>query len=96
MHDMTKDEIIREIEALRSIVAMAHDKLEEGQYIDMAVMQEKVDHTCQEVAELEPDEAQEVREPLNSFLEDLQAYASFVTNNAELEAATDGTTGDSN
>lgn len=93
---MTKDEIIREIEALRNIVAMAHDKLEEGQYIDMVVMQQKVDHTCQEVADLEPEEAQEVREPLNSFLEDLQAYASFVTSNVVPDTATDGTGGDSN
>ena len=40
---MTKDELIAEIEALRGIVAMGQDKLKESQYLDMELMQAKVD-----------------------------------------------------
>jgi len=75
---MTKDEILTTLESLREIVAMGKDKLEEGQYIDMEMMQAKIDETCQDIAELEPEEAGEVREPLNDLLEDLQAYSSYV------------------
>ena len=65
---MTKDEILEALEALRGVVEMGKDKLEEGQYIDMEMMQAKIDETCQEIAELEPEEAGEVREPLNDLL----------------------------
>ena len=75
---MTKDEILEALEALRGVVKMGKDKLEEGQYIDMEMMQAKIDETCQEIAELEPEEAGEVREPLNDLLEDLQAYSAYI------------------
>jgi len=77
---MTKDEIISEIERLRSIVAMGHDKLKEDQYLDMNLMQEKVDLACQEVAELVPEDAIEVREPLDALMEDLKSYAVYIEN----------------
>ena len=76
---MTKDEIISEIEALRSIVAMGKDKLKEGQYLDMNAIQAKVDGVCEAVAELSPEDASEVREPLNALLNDLKAYADYVS-----------------
>ncbi len=75
---MTKDEILEALEALRGVVEMGKDKLEEGQYIDMEMMQAKIDETCQEIAELEPEEAGEVREPLNDLLKDLQAYSAYI------------------
>ncbi len=75
---MTKDEILETLVALRGVVEMGKDKLEEGQYIDMEMMQAKIDETCQEIAELEPEEAGEVREPLNDLLKDLQAYSAYV------------------
>ena len=75
---MTKDEILEALEALRGVVAMGKDKLEEGQYIDMEMMQAKIDETCQEIAELEPEEAGEVREPLHDLLKDLQAYSAYI------------------
>lgn len=88
---MTKDEIISEIEALRSIVAMGKDKLKEDQYLDMDMMQAKVDNACEEVAELSPEDASEVRDPLNALLDDLKAYADYVSNEAqESDAETGG------
>ena len=75
---MTKDEILEALEALRRVVEMGKDKLEDGQYIDMEMMQAKIDETCQEIAELEPEEAREVREPLNDLLKDLQAYSAYI------------------
>ena len=75
---MTKDEILEALKALRGVVEMGKDKLEEGQYIDMEMMQAKIDETCQEIAELEPEEAGEVREPLNDLLKDLQAYSAYI------------------
>ena len=75
---MTKDEILETLVALRGVVEMGKDKLEEGQYIDMEMMQAKIDETCQEIAELEPEEAGEVREPLNDLLKDLQAYSAYI------------------
>ena len=75
---MTKDEILETVDALRSIVATGKDKLDEGQYIEMGLMQTKIDEICQEIAELTPEEAEEVREPLKDFLEDLQTYSSYI------------------
>jgi hypothetical protein len=75
---MTKDEILETVDALRSIVATGKDKLEEGQYIEMGLMQTKIDEICQEIAELTPEEAEEVRDPLKDFLEDLQTYSSYI------------------
>ena len=75
---MLKDEILEALKALRRVVEMGKDKLEEGQYIDMEIMQAKIDETCQEIAELEPEEAEEVREPLNDLLKDLQAYSAYI------------------
>ena len=83
---MIKDEIISEIEALRRIVAMGKDKLKEGQYLDMDMMQAKVDNACEEVAELSPEDAIEVRDPLNALLDDLKAYANDVTSDPAAEA----------
>ena len=83
---MTKDEIISEIKALRSIVALGKDKLKEGHYLDMDMMQAKVDNACEEVAELSPEDAIEVRDPLNALLDDLKAYAEYVTSNPAAEA----------
>ena len=75
---MTKEEILETVHALRSIVATGKDKLEEGQYIEMGIMQAKIDEICQEIAELTPEEAEEVRNPLKNFLEDLQTYSSYI------------------
>ena len=83
---MTKDDIISEIEALRSIVAMGKDKLKEGQYLDMDMMQAKVDNACEEVAELSPEDAIEVREPLNALLDDLKTYADSITSDSSEKA----------
>tara|TARA_B100000700_G_C14462841_1_gene586940 strand:+ start:133 stop:411 length:279 start_codon:yes stop_codon:yes gene_type:complete len=83
---MTKDEIISEIEALRSIVAMGKDKLKEGQYLDMDMMQAKVENACEEVAELSPEDATEVRDPLNALLDGLKAYADSVASVSGEEA----------
>ena len=83
---MIKDEIISEIEALRSIVAMGKDKLKEGQYLDMDMIQAKVDNACEEVAELSPEDAIEVRDPLNALLDDLKAYADYVASDSPEEA----------
>jgi len=83
---MTKDEIISEIGALRSIVAMGKDKLKEGQYLDMDMMQAKVDNACEEVAELSPEDAIEVREPLNALLDDLKTYADSITSDSAEKA----------
>ncbi|MBO89448.1 MAG: hypothetical protein CMP14_07995 [Rickettsiales bacterium] len=75
---MTKDEILETVEALRSIIATGKDKLADGQYLEMELMQTKIDEICQEIAELTPEEAEEVREPLKDFLEDLQTYSSHI------------------
>lgn len=80
---MTKDEILETLVALRGVVEMGKDKLEEGQYIDMEMMQAKIDETCQEIAELEPEEAGEVREPLNDLLKDLKAYSAYINEIAD-------------
>ena len=83
---MTKDEIISEIGALRSIVAMGEDKLKEGQYLDMDILQAKVDNACEEVAELSPEDAIEVRDSLNALLDDLKAYANCVASDSAEKA----------
>ena len=83
---MTKDEIISEIAALHSIVALGKDKLKEGQYLDMDMMQARVDNACEEVAELSPEDAIEVRDPLNALLDDLKAYADYVASDPAAEA----------
>tara|TARA_A100000164_G_scaffold332533_1_gene322511 strand:- start:169 stop:453 length:285 start_codon:yes stop_codon:yes gene_type:complete len=80
---MTKDELIAEIEALRGIVAMGQDKLKESQYLDMELMQAKVDAACQVVADFSPDDAVEIREPLSALLGDLQSYSNFVGEHQE-------------
>ena len=90
---MTKDELIAEITMLREIVAMGHDRLAENQYIDMALMQSKVDAACQEVADLPPDDAAEIRQSLNSLLEDLVKYSSSVSQIVADDEAAGGDTG---
>ncbi len=80
---MTKDELIAEIEALRGIVAMGREKLKENQYLDMEMMQAKVDEACQVVADFSPEDAGEIREPLSELLEDLQSYSNYVGEHQE-------------
>ena len=80
---MTKDELIAEIEALRGIVAMGQDKLKENQYLDMELLQAKVDEACQVVADFLPEDAGEIREPLSALLGDLQSYSNFVGEHQE-------------
>jgi hypothetical protein len=75
---MTKDKLIMEIKALREIISMGQSKLEEDQYLDMEMMQAKVDEACQVVAEFSPEDAGEVREPLSMLLEDLESYSSII------------------
>lgn len=91
---MTKDEILETVEALRSIIATGKDKLADGQYLEMELMQTKIDEICQEIAELTPEEAEEVREPLKDFLKDLQTYSSHIdgmanTRDSDTTVATD-------
>lgn len=76
---MNKDEIIGEIEALRAVIATGHDRMRENQFIDMELMQSKVEAVCQDVAELAPDDAGDVREALTALLEDLQKYSTSVS-----------------
>lgn len=76
---MTKDELIAEITMLREIIVMGHDRLTENQYIDMDVMQSKVEAACQEVAEMSPDDAADIRQALTELLEDLQNYSASVS-----------------
>ena len=90
---MTKDELIAEIEALRGIVAMGQDKLKENQYLDMELIQAKVDEACQVVADLSPEDAGEIREPLSVLLGDLQSYSNFV---GEQQEKLENTAADSN
>jgi len=75
---MTKDEIIAEIETLQGIVSMAYEKLQENQYLNMDMLQERLDKTCQNVADLSPEEAGDVRDPLTDLMEALQAYSSII------------------
>lgn len=91
---MTKDEIIEQIEALRGIIAMGEGKLAENQYLDMELMQSKVDETCQEVADLSPEDAGDVRAPLETLLEDLQAYSNFVSKHIDENPEIDGAESD--
>lgn len=84
---MNKDELIAEIEVLRQIVAMGHDRLTEEQYLDMELMQSKVDAACQELAELTPQEAAEVRQSLTDLLESLQKYSSSVQEHVSRDAS---------
>ena len=44
----------------------------------MDMIQSKVDSTCEQVAELSPEDASEVRDPLSGLLNDLKAYADYV------------------
>jgi len=76
---MNKDEIIGEIEALRAVIAMGHDRMRDNQFIDMELMQSKVEAACQEVAELAPDDAGDVREALTALLDDLQKYSTSLS-----------------
>ena len=57
---------------------MGQDKLNEDQYLDMDKVQSQVDITCEQVAELSPEDASEVREPLSQLLDDLKTYACLV------------------
>ena len=75
---MTKDELIAEIEALRRIMAMGQSKLMEDQYLDMEMIQVKVDEACQVVAEFSPEDAGEVREPLSTLINDLKSYSNTI------------------
>ena len=75
---MNKDDLIAEIEVLRQIVAMGKERLTQEQYLDMDLMQSKVDAACQEVAELTPEEAADVRQSLSDLLDDLQKYSASV------------------
>ena len=90
---MTKDELVAEIEALRGIVAMGQDKLKENQYLDMELIQAKVDEACQVVADLSSEDAGEIREPLSALLGDLQSYSNFV---GEQQEKLENTAEDSN
>ena len=76
---MTKDELIAEIEALRRIMAMGQSKLMEDQYLDMEMMQAKVDKACQVVADFSPEDAGEIREPLTALLDCLQSYSNIIS-----------------
>ena len=52
----------------------------------MDMMQAKVDNACEEVAELSPEDAIEVREPLNALLDDLKTYADSITSDSAEKA----------
>ena len=75
---MTKDELFADILALREIVAMGQDKLNNDQYLDMEMIQVKVDEACQVVAEFSPEDAGEVREPLSTLINDLKSYSNII------------------
>lgn len=87
---MTKDELIAEITTLRQIVAMGYDRLAENQYLDMDLMQSKVDAACQEVAEMSPDEAAEIRQVLMDLLANLQEYSSRVSEHVDRNQSASG------
>jgi hypothetical protein len=75
---MTKDELIAEIEALRGIMALGQDKLKENEYLNMEMMQKKVDEVCQVVADFSAEDAGEIRKPLSALLDDLESYSIII------------------
>ena len=75
---MTRDELLSQIKALREIVAMGQDKLRENLYLDMEMIQGKVDEACEAVVDFSAEDAAEVREPLSTLINDLKSYSNII------------------
>ena len=75
---MTRDELLSQIKALRGIVAMGQDKLRENLYLDMEMIQGKLDEACEAVVDFSAEDAAEVREPLSLLLDELKSYSSII------------------
>jgi hypothetical protein len=75
---MTRDELLSQIKALRGIVAMGQDKLRENLYLDMEMIQGKLDEACEAVVDFSAEDAAEVREPLSTLINDLKSYSNII------------------
>jgi DNA-binding transcriptional MerR regulator len=75
---MTRDELLSQIKALRGIVAMGQDKLRENLYLDMEMIQGKLDEACEAVVDFSAEDAAEVREPLSTLINDLKSYSNTI------------------
>jgi len=75
---MTRDELLSQIKALRGIVAMGQDKLKENLYLDMEMIQGKLDEACEAVVDFSAEDAAEVREPLSTLINDLKSYSNII------------------
>jgi hypothetical protein len=83
----TKEEVVSEIEVLAAEVTAAREGLLKGQIINIPNIKERLDVTCQDAVELEPEEAISLRPQLDVLLEDLRTFAAEVAYIQEKVAA---------
>ncbi len=74
----TKEEVISEIEVMAAEVTAAREGLLKGQIIDIPNINGRLDATCQDVVELEPEEAISLRPQLDNLLDDLRTFSDEV------------------
>jgi hypothetical protein len=59
-------------------VAMGQDKLRENLYLDMEMIQGKLDEACEAVVDFSAEDAAEVRKPLSTLIDDLKSYSNTI------------------
>jgi len=82
-----KEEVVSEIEVMAAEVTAAREGLMKGQIINIPNINERLDTTCQDALELEPEEAISLRPQLDSLLDDLRTFSAEVAYIQEKVAA---------
>jgi len=74
----SKEDIQAGLNELMDEVTNAREKLLKGELIVIEEVNERIDGHCQAIAELEPDDAIEIKPTLDALLEDMQTFAQEI------------------
>lgn len=74
----SKDDIQAGLNTLKDEVANAREKLLKGELIVIEEVNNRIDGHCLAIAELEPDDAIEIKPVLDALLKDMQTFAQEI------------------
>jgi len=75
----SKEEIQSGLSALKAEVANAREKLLKGELIVIEDVNKRIDSHCLAIADLEPDDAIEIKPILDALLADMQTFAQEIS-----------------
>ncbi|NKB56802.1 MAG: hypothetical protein GKS00_10745 [Alphaproteobacteria bacterium] len=73
-----KDEILNKLSELAEEVTNAREQLLKGELVTIESVHQRIESECQRIVDLEPEDAAEIKPPLDNLLGDLRLFSEEI------------------